>query len=53
MRSMFSPNEKWCSQEEMLADKKAAALENASQYMANINKGFKYQEKSVSGNSLV
>merc|ERR1712186_116752 len=50
MRSMFTPNEKWCSQEQTSAGKKALALENASQYMGNTNEGFtyKYQGESVS-----
>ena len=48
MRSMFSPNEKWCSQEERLSDKKVLALENTSQYIGNANEGFKYQSESVS-----
>ena len=33
MRSMFTPSDKWCSQEQALA-------ENASQYMGNPNQGF-------------
>merc|ERR1712165_626601 len=50
MRSMFTPNEKWCSQQQSSAGKKALALENASQYMGNTNEGFtyKYQGESVS-----
>merc|ERR1712228_714836 len=50
MRSMFTPNEKWCSQQQTSAGKKALALENASQYMGNTNEGFtyKYQGESVS-----
>merc|ERR1712210_146671 len=50
MRSMFTPSDKWCSQEQTSAGKKALALENASQYMGNTNEGFtyKYQGESVS-----
>ena len=40
MRSMFTPSDKWCSQEQALAEKKVLSLENASQYMGNPNKGF-------------
>merc|ERR1712233_13926 len=42
--------QRWCSQEQTSAGKKALALENASQYMGNTNEGFtyKYQGESVS-----
>ena len=48
LRSMFSPSEKWCSQEQRLAGKKALALENGSQCKGDTNEGFKYQGESVS-----
>jgi len=41
LRSMFQPNEKWCSQEASSAGRKALALENQP-YLGNTNEGFTY-----------